>query len=173
MLFYVAPPICHGDMTSSPKLGKLFAAMLVFSAHLKQKAAKFPPGEFRRFSDVHCRGDNHTGEWQIAGEGVAVAREERRKLREWGADEILSGCTARLVPPSFESQGRWGRIGIVELERLARLKGGLMAGSPIEAANVATASLARWRLWFSVVLQRGNAAKDSPARVAGPDSSAL
>ena len=33
-----------------------------------------------------------------------------------------------------------------------------MAGSPYEAANVATASLARWRRWLSVVLQRGNAA---------------
>ena len=49
-------------------------------------------------------------------------------------------------------------IAIVELERVARLKGGLMAGSPIEAANVATASLARWRRWLTVVLQRGNAA---------------
>ena len=29
-----------------------------------------------------------------------------------------------------------------ELERLARLKGGLLAGSPYEAANVAAASLA-------------------------------
>ena len=83
------------------------------SAHLKQKA-EFPPGEFRRVSDVYCRGvavdlqvhldvvvtssvHNQTGEWQIAGEGVTVAREERRKLREWEADEI-SGCTARLVP---------------------------------------------------------------------------
>ena len=33
-----------------------------------------------------------------------------------------------------------------------------MAGSPIEAANVAAASLARWRRWLSVVLQRGYAA---------------
>ena len=33
-----------------------------------------------------------------------------------------------------------------------------MAGLPIEAANVATASLARWRCWLCVVLQRGNAA---------------
>ena len=42
-----------------------------------------------------------------------------------------------------------------ELERLARLNGGLLAGSPHEAANV---SLARWRRCLSVVLQRGNAA---------------
>ena len=33
-----------------------------------------------------------------------------------------------------------------------------MAGSPIEAANVATASLPRSRRWLSVVLQRGNSA---------------
>ena len=44
-------------------------------------------------SSVH----NHAGERQVAGEGVAVARGERRKLRDWGSDEI-SGCTARLVP---------------------------------------------------------------------------
>ena len=86
--------------------------------------------------------------------GVAAAREERRKLREWGYDEIL-GCTARLVPLAFESQGRWGQSAINELERLARLKGGLLTGSPHEAANVAAASLTRWRHWLSVVLQRG------------------
>ena len=100
---------------------------------------------------------NHTHEWQVASEGVAVAREECRKLREWRNDEIL-GCTARLVPLAFESQGRWGQSAISELERLARLKGGLLAGSPYEAANVATASPERWRHWLSVVLQRGNAA---------------
>ena len=99
-------------------------------------------------SSIH----NHAHEWHVASEGVAVAREERRKLREWGHDEIL-GCTAR-----FESQGRWGQSAINELERLARLKGGLLAGSPHEAAKVAAASLARWRRWLSVVLQRGNAA---------------
>ena len=135
------------------------------SAHLKQKAAEFPPGDFRRISDVYCRGvagdlpvhldvvvtssiHNHAHEWHIANVGVAVAREERRNLREWGYDEIL-GCTARLVPLAFESQGRWGQSAINELERLARLKGGLLAGSPHEAANVAAASLARWRHWLS------------------------
>ena len=61
-------------------------------------------------------------------------------------------------PLAFESQGRWGRSAFGELERLARMKGGLMAGSPIEAANVATGSIARWRRLLSVVLQRGNAA---------------
>ena len=45
-------------------------------------------------------------------------------------------------PVAFESQGRWGQSAINELERLARLKGGLLAGSPHEAANVAVASLA-------------------------------
>ena len=104
-------------------------------------------------SSIH----NHAHEWQVASEGVAVAREERQKLREWGNDEIL-GCTARLVPLAFESQGRWGQSAISELERLARLKGGLLKESPHDTANVATASLARWRRWLSVVLQRGNAA---------------
>ena len=33
-----------------------------------------------------------------------------------------------------------------------------MAGSRVEAANVATDSPARWRRWLSVVLQRENAA---------------
>ena len=91
-------------------------------------------------SSIH----NHAHEWQVASEGVAVAREERRKLREWGDEEIL-GCTARLVPVAFGSQGRWGQSAISELERLARLKGDLLAGSLHEAANVVTASLARWR----------------------------
>ena len=144
------------------------------SAHLKQKVAEFPAGEFRRISDVYCRGvsgdlpvhldvvvtssiHNHANEWQIANQGVAVAREERRKLREWGYDEIL-GYTARLVPLAFESRGRWGQSAISELERLARMKGGLLAGSHHEAANVATGSLARWRRWLSVVLQLGSAA---------------
>ena len=115
------------------------------SAHLKQKAVEFPPGDKRRISDGYCRGvagdfpvhldvvvtssiHNHAHEWQVASEGVAVAREERRKLCEWGYDEIL-GCTAKLVPLAFESQGRWGQSAISELERLARLKGGLLAGS--------------------------------------------
>ena len=144
------------------------------SPHVKQKAAEFPPGDFGRISDVFCRGvagdlpvhldvvvmssiHNHAHEWHIANVGVAAVREERRNLREWGYDEIL-GCTARLVPLAFESQGRWGQSAINELERLARLKGGLLAGSPHQAANVAAASLARWRRWLSVVLQRGNAA---------------
>ena len=70
----------------------------------------------------------------------------------------MQGCTARLVSLAFERQGRWRHSAIGELERLARRKGSLMAGSPREAANVATASLARWRRWLSVVLQRGNAA---------------
>ena len=69
------------------------------SAHLKQKAAEFPPGGYRRISDVYCRGvagdlsvhlgvvvtssiHNHAHEWHVANAGVAVAREERRKLRE-------------------------------------------------------------------------------------------
>ena len=80
------------------------------AAHLKQKAAQFPTGDYRRISDVFCRGvagdlphldvvvtssiHNHALEWQVASEGVAVAREERPKPREWGYDEIL-GCTAR------------------------------------------------------------------------------
>ena len=71
------------------------------SAQLKQKAAEFPLGDCRMISDVYCRGvagdlsvhlyvvvtswtHNHAHEWQVASEGVAVAREERRKLREWG-----------------------------------------------------------------------------------------
>ena len=141
MLSCAAGRRCHGGTTSSSKPGKLFCRDAGLSAHLKQKAAEFPPGEFRLVSDVYCRDvgldlpvhldvvvtssvHNRTGEWEIAGEGVAVAREERRKFREWGADEI-SGCTARLVPMAFESQGRWERSAIGELERLARLKGGL------------------------------------------------
>ena len=99
-------------------------------------------------SSIH----NHAHEWQVANAGVAEAREERRKPREWGYDEILA-CTARLIPLAFESQGRWDQSAINELERLARLKGGLLAGSPHEAANVAAASFARWRRWLSVVLQ--------------------
>ena len=60
------------------------------------KSCGVPPGEFRGVSDVYCRGvagdlpvhldvvltssvHNHAREWHIAGEGVAVAREERRK----------------------------------------------------------------------------------------------
>ena len=97
-----------------------------FSAHLKQKAAEFPPGDSWRISDVYCTGvagdvpvhldvvvtssiHNHANEWQIASDTVAVAREERPKFREWGNDEIL-GCTATLVPLVFESQGCWGGL---------------------------------------------------------------
>ena len=60
------------------------------SAHLKQKAAEFPPGDYSRNSDVCCRGvagdlpvhldvvvtssiHNHAHEWQVANVGVAVA----------------------------------------------------------------------------------------------------
>ena len=32
---------------------------------------------------------HHANEWQVAGVGVAVAREERRKLREWSGKEIM------------------------------------------------------------------------------------
>ena len=141
---------------------------------VEQKPAEFSPGEHRRISDACCRGvagdlpvhldvvvtssiHNHANEWQFASEGVAVAREERRKFangettKSWDARRDSS-------PLAFESQGRWGRSAIAELERLARLKAGLMAGSPMEAANVATGSLARWRRWLSVVLQRLTAA---------------
>ena len=61
------------------------------SPHLKQKTAEFPPGEFRRISDVYCRGvagdlpvHLDAGEWQIAGECVAVAQEESRKAPRMG-----------------------------------------------------------------------------------------
>ena len=64
------------------------------SAHLKQKAAEFPPGDFRQISDVCCGGvavdlpvhldvvvtssiHNHAHEWHVANAGVAAAREER------------------------------------------------------------------------------------------------
>ena len=90
------------------------------SAHLKQKGVEFPPGDFRRVSEFHFRsvaGDkpvhldvvmtssvhNHAREWQIAGDGAAVAREERWKLSGWGHDDITSR-TARLVPLAFACQ---------------------------------------------------------------------
>ena len=64
-------------------------------------------------------------------------------------------------PPRMGSRrniGMHGEVGPigrrVELERLARSKGGLMAGSPTEAGNVAAASLARWRRWLSVDADR-------------------
>ena len=89
---------------------------------------------------------------------MVVAREESRKLRERGNNEILR-CTARLsLTLGIREPGPLGSDAVAEVERLARLKGGLMSGSPIEAANVATASLARCRGCLSVVLQRGNAA---------------
>ena len=68
----------------------------------------------------------HAQEWQVASEGAAVTPEATRIL----------GCTARLVPLAFESQGRWGQSTINELERLARLKGGLLPTSQQPAARV-------------------------------------
>ena len=108
MLSYAVVPTCHAGL----------------SAHLKQKAAEFPPGEFRRVSDVYCRGvagdlpvhldvvvtssvHNHAGERQIACEGVSRrTRGAPEAPRIGGADEI-SECRVRLVPLAFESQGRW------------------------------------------------------------------
>ena len=84
-----------------------------------------------------------------------MGREERRNIGEW---KVRAGASARLVPLSFESQGRWGEHAQQELSRLARMKGSLQAGSPPEAAAIARASLKRWRRWVAVSLQRGNAA---------------
>ena len=142
------------------------------SAYTKQIAAEFPPGGGHRESDVYCRGvmgdlpvhcdvvvtaTGHcrNGSFAVAAAGVAVSREERRKQREWGD---LARAAARLVPLAFESQGRWGELAQAELCRLARLKGALQAGSAMEAAAIAHASLKRWRRWVAVALQKGNAA---------------
>ena len=142
------------------------------SAHTKQVAAEFPPGGGHTVSDVYCRGVmgdlpvhadvvvtstahcDH-GVYTVCSAGIAVGREERRKIGEW---KVRAGASARLVPLSFESQGRWGELAVQELARLARMKGSLQAGSPPEAAAIARASLKRWRRWVAVALQRGNAA---------------
>ena len=97
------------------------------------------------------------GRWETCGSCIACAREERRKLAEWG-EQHLGHCPARMVPLAFESQGKWGARAVQELARLARLKGSLLAASPVEAQLVVQASLRRWRRWVSVALQRGNAA---------------
>ena len=46
---------CHKDTTSSPKPGKPLA-VTPSPPTSDKKAAEFPPGEFRRISDVYCRG---------------------------------------------------------------------------------------------------------------------
>ena len=95
--------------------------------------------------------------WDVNSEGVAVAREARRKLREWG-EQSLGHAPARLVPLAFESQGRWCVQAVEELARLARLKCVQLAAAPPDAAVAAAACQRRWRTWVSVALQRGNAA---------------
>ena len=185
MLSCAAGHICHGDTTFIAETWQAICRDAGLSAYLKRKAAEFPLGEFRRVSSIAeasqgisgaPRGDElssqpHTRVADCGRGRSRLAREERRELRESEPDE-LTGCTARPVPLAFESQGRWGRSAKGELERLARMKGGLMAGSPIEAANVATASIARWRRWLSVVLRRGNAARVLAARWRQPRASA-
>ena len=42
--------------------------------------------------EVHSRAEK----WQLAGAGMAVAREEGRKLNEWGSDDLQESL-ARLV----------------------------------------------------------------------------
>ena len=74
-------------------------------------------------SSIH----NHAHEWQVASECVAVAREERRKLRGWGYDEIL-GRTARLIPLAFESQGRWGPERNQRIGTIGKTEGRLAGG---------------------------------------------
>ena len=144
------------------------------AAHLKQRAAEFPPGEnVRRESDVYCRGVGgdlpvhadvvvtssahcRAGRWEVNGDGVAVAREARRKQREWG-DQDLGHAPARLVPLAFESQGKWCVEAVAELARLARQRGAALSACPRAAALAAAACQRRWRTWVSIALQRGNA----------------
>ena len=113
-----------------------------------ERRRRGPPGA------LGCGGDEldtqPANEWQIASE-------ERRKLRAWGHYEIL-GCMSRLVPPGVRKPGSLGSEHSCRIGTTGKIEGSFMAGSPHEAATVATASLARWRRWLSVVLQRGNAA---------------
>ena len=145
------------------------------SAHLRQKAVEFPPGTgLRRESDVYCRGAGgdlpvHAdvvvtssahcpgGRWEVTSDGIAVAREARRKQREWG-EPSLSHAPARLVPLAFESQGKWCVQAVEELARLARFRSSQLSASPQDAAQAAAACQRRWRTWVSIALQRGNAA---------------
>ena len=104
-------------------------------------------------SSVHC----NAGRWEVKGDGIAVAREARRKQREWG-DKSLGRAPARLVPLAFESQGKWCAEAVEELARLARFKNSQLLASPRDAALAASACQRRWRTWVSISLQRGNAA---------------
>ena len=145
------------------------------AAHLKQKAVEFPPdADLRRESDVYCRGAGgdlpvhadvvvtssahcNGGRWEANGDGIAVAREARRKQREWG-EKSLGRAPARLVPLAFESQGKWCTQAVEELARLARFKSSQLSTSPRDAAVAASGCQRRWRTWVSISLQRGNAA---------------
>ena len=94
-------------------------------------------------------------------EGEPVSREERRKLREWGNDE-MQGCTARLVSLAFERMNsnfgplgtecnrRAGATGPTEGQPDGRDHRSRTRGSPTSRLPMArqTASMA----------QRGNAA---------------
>ncbi len=116
-------------------------------------------GEPTHLIDVAVTATAHrNGEtWHVATRGVAVAREERRKRREWGAEALL-GFPAVIVPAVAEAQGRWGQDAIAELRRLAKDRAIAQAPtSAVDSFSAQAATLSRWRMRLAVTLQRGNA----------------
>ena len=139
MLCCAAEPKCPGATIRSQKYGKPSAATsskkgsgvparrlqeCLTSTSEELQGSPSAPGR-----SGHSRVHHHANERQVAGEGVAAKK-------SWEAQR----------DSSHRSQGRWEQNAIHEFVRLARLKG----SSPREA-SVATASLARWRRWVSVV----------------------
>ena len=104
------------------------------------------------------------------GCGVAVARAERAKLRDYAP--TAGGAAANVVPLAMETLGRRGPAAELELRRLARARVERAVHSALGAAQAYGAVLCRWRQRLSVVLMRGShevlracAAAPPPGRV--------
>ena len=110
-----------------------------------------------RFADVvvtHPIG-LRSNRWVGNGQGVAAAREERKKFAHYlpraGGHPVL------MVPLAFESYGRWGEQAVRELRRLARRRAERPdAQQAVDPSAVYRGCLRRWRQEASVTLQMGN-----------------
>lgn len=97
-----------------------------------------------------------TGEWRADGRGVAAARAETAKHRDYRPG--LGGRPVTLVPLAAETGGRWGPAAEKELIRLARATVLRAQEDACAAADhsATAAVLCRWRQELSCLLQRGN-----------------
>ena len=98
------------------------------------------------------------------GPGIAVAREEREKLRDYLPRP--GGRRVALVLLAFESYGRWGKSAALELRRLARRRSEMAdAVRSVDSSAVYRGCLRRWRQEISVCLQLCNFAVYSASSV--------